>query len=99
MIIGTGQRIIKNEYRPDQQTRADFLQIDGRVHAVDIPLVQLPAQQLNGLTKPLEVDHLPLPEELDDIVHIGVIRKPQDVVVGYSCLLLWHAAKSTTIEN
>ena len=45
------------------------------------------------------MDDLPLPEELDDIVHIRVIGKPQNVVVGYSCLLLWHAAKLTTIDN
>ena len=67
-----------------------FLQIDGRVHAVDVALIQLPAQQLNGLAEALEVDHLPLPEELDDIVDIGIIRKPQNVVIGYSCLLLWE---------
>ena len=57
MIIGTGQRIIKNEYRPDQQTRADFLQIDGGIHAVDIPLVQLAPQKLDGLAKTVNVKH------------------------------------------
>ena len=97
MIIGTGQRIIKNEYRPDQQTRADFLQIDGGIHAVDIPLVQLAPQQLDGLTEPLEVNHLALPEELDDIIHIRVIGKPQNIVIGDPCLLLWHAKITGTI--
>ena len=74
-------------------------QVDGGVHGVDISLVQLPAQQLDGLAKPLEVDDLPLPQELDDIVHIRIIAEPENVVVGYSCLLLWHAAKLTTIKN
>ena len=45
------------------------------------------------------MDDLPLPQELDDIVHIRVIAEPENVVVGYSCLLLWHAAKLTTIKN
>ena len=76
-----------------------FLQIDGGVHGVDVSLVQLPAQQLDGFAKPLEVDDLPLPQELDDIVHIRIIAEPENVVVGYSCLLLWHAAKLTTIKN
>ena len=79
------------KYRPDQRIRADFLQIDGRVHAVDIPLIQLAPQQLDGLAEPLEMDDLPFPEEFDDIIYIRVIGKPQDVVVGDTSLLLWHA--------
>ena len=75
------------------------LQIDGRVHAVYIALVQLPPQQLNGLTEPLEMDHLPFPEELDDVVDIGIIAEPENVVIGDPRLLLWHAYKNTTIKN
>ena len=67
------------------------LQIDGGVQAVDVPLVQLPPQQLDGLPEALEVDDLPLPEELDDIIDIGIIAQPQDVVIGDPGLLLWHA--------
>ena len=67
-----------------------FLQIDGRIHAVDIALIEFPAQKFDGLTKPLEMDDLPLPEEFDDIVHIRVVGEPQDVVVGDPCLLLWE---------
>ena len=70
--------------------QAHFLQVDGRVHAVDIALIQLPPQQLNGLAEALEVDHLPLPEELDDVVHIGIIAEPQDVIIGDTSLLLWE---------
>ena len=76
-----------------------FLQVDGRVHAVDVPLIQLPAQKLYGLSEPLEMDDLPLPEELDHVIHIRIIGKPQDVVIGDPGLLLWHAAKLTTIKN
>ena len=76
--------------RPEPSPRAAILQIDGRIHAVDIALVELPAQQLDGLAKALEVDDLPLPQEFDHIVHIRVIAEPENVVVGYSRLLLWH---------
>ena len=93
-------RSLHNAPRPDHcPGRGRFLQIDGGVHAVDIPLVQLPAQQLNGLTKPLEMDDLPFPEEFDDIIDVRIVAQAQDVVIGDPGLLLWHAAKSTTIEN
>lgn len=77
--------------------RAEFLQIDGRVHAVDIALVQLPAQQFNGFTEPLEMDDLPFPEELDDIIDIGVVAQAQNVVIGDPRLLLWHNEIKATI--
>ena len=35
-----------------------------------------------------EVDDSPFPKELNRVAHIRVIRQPQDIVVGYSCLLL-----------
>ena len=76
-----------------------FLQVDGGVHAVDIALIQLPAQQFDGFAEPLEVDDLPFPEELDYIVDIGIIAQPQDVVIGHPGLLFWHAAKLTTSKN
>ena len=74
-----------------------FLQVDGGVHGVDVALVQLPAQQLDGFAEALEVDDLPLPEELDDVVHVGIIGKPQNVVVGDPGLLLWYAQSFATI--
>lgn len=67
------------------------LQIDSGIHAVDIPLVQLPPEHFHGFSESLEMDDLPLPEELDDIVHIRIIAEPQNVVVGDPRLLLWHA--------
>ena len=73
-----------------------FLQIDGRVHAVDISLIQLPAKKLDGLAEALEVDDLPLPEEFDDIVDIGIVTQPQNVVIGDPGLLLWHAQSFAT---
>lgn len=82
-----------------QQPLILFLQVDGRVHAVHIALIQLAPQQVNGFSESLKMNHLPFPEELDDIIDIRIIAEPEDVVIGDPGLLLWHAAKSTTIEN
>ena len=73
------------------------LQIDRRVHIVYVLLIQLLPQQLHRLAKALEVDDLPLPQELDDIIHIRVVRDAQNIVVGSSGFLLWHAKITGTI--
>lgn len=69
---------------------AFLLQIDCRIHAVYVSLVKLLAQQLNGFPEALEMDDLPLPEELDHIVYIWVVRKTKNIVIGYPSLLLWY---------
>ena len=66
------------------------LQIDGGVQAVDIPLIELPAQQLDGFAEALEMNDLPLPQEFDDIVDVRIVGKPQDIVIGDPSLLLWE---------
>ena len=63
-------------------------QIDGRIHAVDIALIQLPTQQIDGLTEPLEVYDLPLPKELDDVIDVRIIAESENVVIGCTGLLL-----------
>ena len=73
------------------------LQIDRRVHIVYVLLIQLLPQQLHRLAKALEVDDLPLPQELDDIIHIRVVRDAQNIVVGSSGFLLWYAQSFATI--
>ena len=50
-----------------------------------------------GFTKPLEMHNLPLPQEPDGIVDIGVVTEPQDIVVGNAGLLLWCNHQSTTL--
>ena len=55
---------------------------------VHILLIQLLPQQFHCLAKPLEVDYLPFPKELDDIVYIRIVRQPQDVVIGDPGFLL-----------
>ena len=60
------------------------------VHVVDVFLVELLTEQLNSLTKPLEMDDFTFPEELDDIVHIRIIAESQNIVIGDPCFLLWE---------
>lgn len=75
----------------------EALQIEGRVGSVDIALVQLFPEQLGSLAEALEVDDLPLPQELDHVVHIRVIGQPQDVVVRYPCFLLRYKSNTQSV--
>ena len=65
-----------------------LLDIHGRIHEVYILGIQLLAEQFHGFSKALEVDHLALPEELNDIVYIWVVTEAKDVVIGDSGFLL-----------
>ena len=51
-------------------------------------MIQPLAQVLDGLAEALEVYDLPLAEELDHVVYVRVVRKPENVVIGDSGLLL-----------
>ena len=66
------------------------LHLKGRVGGVDIALIQLFPEQLGRFSEALEVDDLPFPQELDHVVHVRVVRQPQDVVIGYPCFLLCY---------
>ena len=65
-----------------------WLHIHCRVHIVYVFLIQLFTQQLTCLAEPLEMDDLPLPQEFDDIIDIGIVAEPQNVVIGGPCFLL-----------
>ena len=65
-----------------------YSDIQGWIHEVNILLVQFLSQQLHGFAEALEVDDFPLPQELDDIVHIRVVTQAKDVIIGYASLLL-----------
>lgn len=39
-------------------------------------------------TEALEVDNLSLAQEVNGVVHIGIIAEPQDVIIGHPGLLL-----------
>ena len=56
---------------------------------VYILFVQFFAEQLNCLSKSLEVYYLALPQEFDYIVDIRIITEPENIIIGYSCFLLW----------
>lgn len=67
-----------------------FLDIERRIHAVYILLVQLFPELLHAFSKPLKMDDFPLTQEFNDIVYIRVVRKSQDVIIGHPGLLLWE---------
>ena len=73
------------------------LHIKGRVGGVDIALIQLFPKQLGRFSEALEMDDLPLPQELDHVVHIRVIGQPQDVVVRYPCFLLRYKSNTQSV--
>ena len=73
--------------------------IDRRIHKIHIPAVEFLAKELDCFAKSLEVDNLTLPEESDHIVHIGIVREPEDVVIGRASLLLCCNGKSATFAN
>ncbi len=64
--------------------------VKSRIHKIDVLLVKFFPQQLHGFTKTLEMNNFPLPQELYYIVYIGIVTQTQNVIVGYSCFLLWH---------
>ena len=64
------------------------LHIHCRIHIVNILLIEFLPKQLRRLAKPLEVYDFPLPQELDHIVYIRIIGKPQDIVISDPCFLL-----------
>ena len=73
-----------------------FSHIEGRIHIIDVLLVQLFPEQLYSLSKTLEMHDFPLPQKLDHIVHIGIIRKPEDIIIGDTGFLLWGVIINTT---
>ena len=62
--------------------------IEGRVESIEILGIQLIRRKAHTLTEPLEMDYLPCTQEFDRVADIGIINKPQDIVVRLSRLLL-----------
>ena len=70
---------------------ADYhLHIKCRIHIVYILLIQLLPQQLNRLSKTLEMNNFTFTKELNHIVYIRIVAQAQNVVVGCSGFLLWE---------
>ena len=62
--------------------------IESGIDEIDVFLVHLLPCQPQGFAEALKVDDFPLSKKANDVVHIGIIGKTEDVVVGYSSLLL-----------
>ena len=62
--------------------------VKGRVDQIDVFLVHPVLRQPQSLAEALEVDHLPGPQELDDVVDVRVVTQAQDVVISDPGLLL-----------
>ena len=65
-----------------------FLLIERGIHVVHIFLVHFIFCQSESFAEALEVNDLSLPQEFDDIVHVGVVGQPQNIVIGFPRLLL-----------
>lgn len=85
--------------QPPHPASGRCLHIYGGIHEVHVFLIQFLPQQLDSLAEPLEVDYLPFPQEFDHVVDIGIIRQPQDIVIGYSGLLLCCDMGNTTYPD
>jgi len=80
--------VVPGLFAPAHLAKGTGSDVKCRIHEVDILLIQLFPQKLDSLTESLEMDDLTLSEEFDHIVHIRIVRQPQDIVIGNSCLLL-----------
>ena len=80
-----GKREVRQRYFPPI-----FLHVKSRIYGIDILLIQLLPQELCGLAKPLEMNDFPFPKEFDHVVYVRIVGQAQNVIVGYSCFLLWH---------
>ena len=54
------------------------------------------AQLFHCFAKALEVDNLAFAQEFQHVVDVRVVADPQEVVIGYACLLLCCAFVRTT---
>lgn len=73
--------------------------VEGRVKEVDVLLIHAILGQAQTFSEPLKMHDLAGPQELDDIVDVGVIRQPQDVVIGYTGLLLCCKVKVQHLKS
>ena len=73
-----------------------LLSAQSRIHIVDIFLIQAFAKLLHRFAEALEVYNFSGTQELDDIIHIGIVRKSEDVVIGRASLLLCCNCVRTT---
>ena len=76
-----------------------LLQVNCRIHTINVFLIQFLPKKLHGFSKSLEMNNLTLPEEFYHIVDIRVIRQPKDIIIGHSGFLLCCNRINTTISK
>lgn len=62
--------------------------IEGRVKGIEILGIQLIRRKAHTLAETLKMDYLPCAQEFDRVADVGIVDKPQDIVVRLSRLLL-----------
>ncbi len=78
-------------------TQKDFCQGVFRIFLFFVSAVRdLLLIVVEKLAKTLEVDNLALPEELDNLVDVGIVAQAKNVVVGCASLLLCRRFASAT---
>ena len=70
--------------------------IKGGIEGVEVFGIEGVLGHAQGIRKALVVYDLPLTQELDGILNVGIIDKAQDVVVGDAGFLLCCNRKSTS---
>lgn len=65
-----------------------LLQVNCRIHTINVFLIQFLPKKLHGFSKSLEMNNLTLPEEFYHIVDIRIIADSENIIVSCSCLLL-----------
>jgi len=56
--------------------------VESWVDEIDVFGVHPVLAQAQALAEALVMDYLPLPQEADDVVHIGVVGQAKDIVIG-----------------
>ena len=74
------------------------LLVEARVYVVDIFLVQAVLGEAQAFAETLEVHDLARTQELDDVAHVRIVGKAQDIVVRHARFLLCGDGVRTTFQ-
>ena len=64
--------------------------VKGGVAGVEVLGIEVVLGDAEGVTKPLVMHDLPLPQKLDGLADVGIVAEAEDVVVGHAGLLLCY---------
>lgn len=70
--------------------------VECRIAGVEIFRIEVILSNAESFSETLEVNNFALSQESDGILHIGIISKTENVIIGGSCLLLCCNLKRTT---